>query len=229
MEFHSVHGGTKEALLNHEYNIGVGISLGNKWFTIENTLELTKWALGYTRDFVVIYVADSIHAINLEVRNRISYEKASKLANEMGDEFLKDFKEKVDEELSADEKHHIVYAKWDKLITPAYKEKLLYLYGRYTENGSFREAIQAIVKEFTAKERRNFSEQEINRLGDYIVEEFPEVLSRVPIDGYIYDAYAYPFSGSLTKLVEQIQLGTIFPEIRENVMDTEPKIFLEVR
>ncbi len=229
MELHQVRGGTQEDALNRKYNIGVGISLGNKWFTLENTTELAKWALAHTRDFTVIYVADEIHAINLEVRKRISYEKALKLANEAGDIFLRDIKEKVKKEFSEDEKSRIVYAKWNELVTPEYKNKVAYLYSEYATNDTFREAIHGIVKEFVAHERRHFSNKDINRFGDYIIEELPEMLTRVPIGGRIYDANAYPFDGEIVQLAEQIQLGTSFPEIKKNIMDTEPKVFLEVR
>lgn len=62
-----------------------------------------------------------------------------------------------------------------------------------------------------------------------VIEELPEVLARTPIKGMTFDAYAYPFDGELPELVERIQRGDIFPEIKESIMDTEPKVFLEVR
>jgi len=57
----------------------------------------------------------------------------------------------------------------------------------------------------------------------------PEVICRVPIKGYACDACVYPFDGELTQFVEQVQKGEIFPEIKANILDTEPKVFLEVR
>lgn len=47
--------------------------------------------------------------------------------------------------------------------------------------------------------------------------------------GVVCDAFTYPFDGELPELTEKIQNGEIFPEIKENIMDTEPKVFLEVR
>jgi hypothetical protein len=60
-------------------------------------------------------------------------------------------------------------------------------------------------------------------------EEFTEVLCRVKIAGNECDAYAYPYSGLVTELVDNIQQGLIFPKIKEEIIDTKPKVFLEVR
>jgi len=76
MELHRIRGGNKEELEARAYTIGVGISLGNKWFTPENILGLVIWSLQYTRENVIVYVADSIHAINEEVRGKMSPERA---------------------------------------------------------------------------------------------------------------------------------------------------------
>ena len=88
MRLHKIISGELRKLENKEYQIGIGISLGNKWFTVDNIVELTRWCLDYSKDKVIVYVADSIHAINLEVRKQISREKAEKIADEMGDKYL---------------------------------------------------------------------------------------------------------------------------------------------
>ena len=80
MKLYSIRGGNEFDLNAKKYNIGVGISLGNKYFTPENIAEAVRWSLQYSRESVIVYVADSIHAINLEVRSRITFEKAEKKA-----------------------------------------------------------------------------------------------------------------------------------------------------
>ena len=79
MKLYKVRSGEERLVYNKSYNIGVGISLGNKWFSVENILGLIEWSLKYTKDFVIVYVADSIHAINIEVRNRKSQQRHLKL------------------------------------------------------------------------------------------------------------------------------------------------------
>ena len=57
MRLYKVRGGTEEDLNNRHYNIGVGISLGNKWFTPGNIVSLVEWSIRHTKDYVVIYIA----------------------------------------------------------------------------------------------------------------------------------------------------------------------------
>lgn len=229
MKLHRVRGGTIEALEQRQYNIGVGISLGNKWFSPENIVEATKWALSHTREHVVIYVADTIHAINLSVRNKVSLERARRIAVRYGHELMTKVQEEVPKHLSQEEISKIIYATWDDIDNTAYRAKVNYLYGLYESNTEFKRCIQDVVHGWVAKEARAFREDEIEKFGTYILEELPEVSGRVPIKGIVYEAYAYPCDGELTQLVEKLQKGEMFPEIKQNIMDTEPKVFLELR
>ncbi len=229
MKLYKVRSGEERLVYNKSYNIGVGISLGNKWFSVENILGLIEWSLKYTKDFVIVYVADSIHAINIEVRNRKSQQKALEVASKLGDKVLMEVKILADKKFSSEELAKIKYAKWDKLMTPEFQKKLDFLSDKYKADKDFREEIIELINGFTKDENRNFSLEDKTRLGEYVIAEFPEILSRVPISGLVFDAYVYPFDSKLVEFVENIQKGSIFPEIKEKILDTEPKVFLEVR
>lgn len=88
MELHCIRGGSLSELANKNYVIGVGISLGNKWFTPENIVELVQWALAHSKDDVIVYMADSIHALNIEARSGKNYERAKEVALKQGTEIL---------------------------------------------------------------------------------------------------------------------------------------------
>ncbi|TSC55200.1 MAG: Uncharacterized protein LiPW30_666 [Parcubacteria group bacterium LiPW_30] len=229
MELHKIRGGNIIDLENKQYNIGVGISLGNKWFTTENIIEEIRWALQNTKDFVLVYVADSIHSINLEVRKKISKEKAMRLALDQGSRILSDVKNQVEKTFSKDDINRIYYKNWNSLLNESYKKKLEYLCSFYIKNEEFKKQIHELVISYVSKEERKFDDEEINKLGTYIIEELPEILCRVSFGNLITDAYMYPFDSDLVRFVEDIQFGRIFPEIKENIIDTEPKVFLEVR
>jgi tRNA-dependent cyclodipeptide synthase len=229
MELYTIRGGTKKELESKLYTIGVGISLGNKWFTVENIIEQIKWALNYSKKSVIIYVADSIHAINLEVRNRINHQRATKIALKMGVDLFEDIKCQAESQLSEEERNRLVYAKWSDLADESFKEKVNHLKSFYEKDSHFRDFIHKIVKDHISKEKRLFSDNDVNSLGQYIIEEMPEFLNRVPITGFVVDAYTYPFDNEITRFAEKIQKGELFPEIKENIIDTEPKVFLEVR
>lgn len=229
MKVHRIRGGNRKALEAKKYNIGVPISLGNKWFSVENIIELIRWSLLYIHKEVVVYVADTIHAINLEVRNKISKDRALRIAKRKGQEMLKNIENAVKETFSPQEQEKIVYATWDDLVDDSYKRKVAYLYGLYKTNREFKSRIISIIQDGTSHEKRTFNQKETDLLGTYILEELPEMIARISIKGVVYDANVYPFDGEICKLAEDIQLGKFLPEIKEILLDTEPKVFLEVR
>ncbi|MDQ5976452.1 MAG: hypothetical protein QG664_365 [Patescibacteria group bacterium] len=229
MQLYKIRGGNKEELESKQYNIGIGISLGNKWFSVDNIVALTKWALPYTREKVIIYVADSIHAINVEVRNRVTFQSALKKVDKLGSDILEQTRLVLESELPGADLAKITYCKWDGLANKKYKDKVDYLNELYRNDGNFQKSITSIVRGFTSKETRHFSDANILRLGQYIIEELPELINRVPMNGVECDAYVYPFDGELVVLTEKIQRGELFPEIKKAIMDTNPKVFLEVR
>ncbi len=229
MELHRIRAGTKEELESKAYNIGVGISLGNRWFSRDNIIEMVKWSLEYTREIVIVYVADSIHAINEEVRGRMSPQRAMVRSLRKGTEILKDVKESIDQSFSKKDKERIVYVTWNEIIDAKYEQKMAWLIRLFYESPEFADQLKSIVRNGVSKDQRQFDEGDIEKLAMYIVHELPEVLVRVHMKGYECDAYVYPFDGELTEFVEKIQRGEIFPEIKANIIDTKPKVFLEVR
>ncbi|MDB5260283.1 MAG: hypothetical protein JWN37_514 [Candidatus Nomurabacteria bacterium] len=229
MELRKIRGGNLEELQQKQYTIGIGVSLGNKWFTVENIVALTRWSLEHTKDVVVVYVADYIHAINLEVRNGITHAKALELSNKMGNVIIEKVKNEIDKSFSLEEKEKIIYASWKDLMDDRYKEDVKFLYNYYESNPLFKDTLKGIIKGFTKNENRTFDDQQINRMAHYVIEEMPEMLKRVKIKNVLYDANAYPYDGELTIFFENIQLGKIFPEIKDRIITTKPKVFLEVR
>ena len=229
MELHSIRGGTKEDLETRKYNIGIGISLGNRWFTVENIIGLIRWALPRARENVIVYVADSIHAINIEVRKEVSHKRALEIANQMGTEILSKVKEEAEKVLSSEDTVKLRYVKWDEIADKAYKEKTKYLYALYDVDETFRETLRSIVRDFVSKEPLKFKEKEIDRLAHYIIEELPEQITRVQMAGMSCNAFAYPYDGAISELAEDIWNDKKFPNIKEKILDTEPKVFLEVR
>ena len=228
MELLKIRGGNKESFENKQYNIGIGISLGNKWFTVENIVEQIQWVLPYTKESLIIFIADSIHAINIEVKEGISHEEALSKAKEMGKILLEKLREEMQSKNINTTK--IQYATWEDITdNEPYRLKVKYLYNLYEKDELFRNKIHKIVRAFTEKDDRGYSDEEINYLGTYVLEELPELLNRAPIKDVVCDAYAYPHDGGVPRLIDAIQQGKKFPEIKENILTTEPKVFLEVR
>jgi tRNA-dependent cyclodipeptide synthase len=229
VKLQQIRSGCKEELENKNYNLGIGISLGSTWHTVSNIIQLIKWSLVYTRENVVVYVADSIHAINLEVITGLNQEQARIAANKMGDELVASIQHEVKKQFSNEEIQHIHFAKWNSIETCSYKEKTAYLYSLYETDELFKKFIHASAKHIVLKDARSFSEDEIHRLGCYIIEEMCEIITRVKIGGVVCDALVCPYDSELARLVGKIQQGTVFPEIKSRMIDTLPKVMLVVR
>ena len=147
----------------------------------------------------------------------------------MGTQILEHTRDELTRSLSTEDIKKVRFIKWNELIDGVYKEKLEYLFDLYKNSKSFSNSIHSIVRNTVSKETRIFSDDDINRLGEYIVSELPELINKTRMDGILCDAYTYPFGGELISFVDRIQKGEIHPEIKKNIMDTEPKVFLEVR
>lgn len=229
MELYQTRGCHKNDVELKKYNIGVAISLGNKWFSIDNIEKLVEWSLLHTRENVIIYIADSIHGINLSVRNKMSDRHAEEVAIRYGNDLIIKIKERVSYTFNQEEQSKIIYATWSDIADSKYKEKVKYLYNLYVTNINFKNYIENLVREWVSKEKRTFRDYEINKFGKYILEELPELMLQVKARGVLFEAYIYPYKTKITEFVGQIQKGEIFPEIKQNILDNQPKIFLEVR
>ena len=205
-----IRGSNEREVKSKKFNIYIGISLGNKWFTKENIKEYILWALKYTKERVRILIADTLHAINYEVRNKETPEKAIKRSLKEGDKFEKIIHE-ILTELSEEEIKLIDIIRWEDVKKDSFnKEFIPFFYKEFENNKHFREEILKIVRGFTKKEKIKFNEEDIRRLCDYILLEIPELLHGFSYNGIHYNCYLYPSGGSLNILMEKIQKKKIF-------------------
>ncbi len=75
---------TEQEIQSKKFNIFVGISLGNKYFTKDNIKKYVLWALENTKDDVLVLIADKNHAINYEVFNDYTFERGLQVALRKG-------------------------------------------------------------------------------------------------------------------------------------------------
>lgn len=222
-----VRGATKKEIMSKKFNIYLGISLGNKWFVKSNLRKHLQFALKYTQNKVGLLVADTLHAINYEVRNRISYDKARRRSIKKGDEIIKMLNELI-KELPEKDRKKVEIIRWDDVKKDlVYKQTIGIAKEEFENNGKFRDAILKIIKNYTSREKKTFSEKELIRLGEYIVEELPEVVNGFMFKNIYYNCYLYPYDGDLTKFVENLQKHKIFPKLSKKIV-RKHNIFVEL-
>ena len=222
-----IRGSTEQEVKSKKFNLYVGISLGNKWFTKEHIREHLLWCLKYTKDRVALLLADTLHAINYEIRNKDSPEKAKQRALKKGDEMVLIFKEII-KELPKDQQKKIDIVRWEDIKKNTETRKMLpFLYKEFNENSVFREKILDIVKSFIEYTKDKFNEQDLNSLARYVLEELPELFNGFFYEGTYYNCYTYYEDGPLHQFVEQIQKKELFPEFHKK-LNIKNNIFVEL-
>lgn len=223
-----VRGSTEEEVKSKKFNIYVGISLGNKWFTKENLRKHLEWSLKYTKDRVGLLVADTLHVINYEVRNNMKKETAIKKSLKKGDEMVELLKELINE-LPGNSQGKIDIIRWKDVKENLFNEEFLsVLYKEYDNNKNFGEYLLEIVRKHLQESDEDFSEEKIVQLGEYIINELPELLHGFVFKGTLYNCYTYPYDSLLTMMVEKIYNKELFPELSDK-LDIKRNVFVELK
>lgn len=206
-------------IYDKKFNIFLGISLGNKWFTKEHLRVYLRWALDNTKEKVAVMIADKLHAINWEVRNDYNTERAMGKALREGDKFENIIHELISE-LSEEEKKMIEIIRWQQFEElESHKEGVRVFWEMFENNKDFREkALNIVDKAVNSKSGgREFSGEDVVRLSKYFIEELPEMLGGFEYGGIYYNLYPYPFNLSFGEFVERMQNKEIFPELHDKL------------
>ena len=208
---------SKEEIESKKYNIFIGISLGNKWFSKENLQEYLKWALKYSKGEILFLIADKIHAINYGVRS--SYESKNRNIKRALKEGSK-IKQMLGElifELPKEEQSKIKILRWEeyKKNDEFYKKYVSIVYDEFEKNKKFKERILSLIKSMIKDKK--FSNEEYLELSKYLIEEFILSYSGVKMNSEYFGMYIYPQESILHEFLEKVQQGIIFPEINKKL------------
>lgn len=213
---------TAEEIQNKKHNIWIGISLGNKYFTKENIEEYIIWALANTKESVLVVIPDALHAINLEILDRRSSNKALAKAVKIGDEKNKEIEEIIST-LSEEEKGKIKVVRWKDILNhDSYKQNIELIKNEYKNNPEFHDLILDITKSGRLDRSERISkmtEVELDRLADYVLYELPHFVDGVQAYGsdLIYTAISYPGLNKLDELAVGLSNKTMFPELADKL------------
>jgi len=212
-------GTTEQEIKEKEFNIFIPISLGNKWFTKENIRDYIVWALENTKDDVLVLVADGLHAINIEVRNKYSPEKAMSRALRIGDEKINAIKKVVNSLPKKEQRYHTRVIRWkDVNTTTHYKTIRDIIYEEYEKNPDFKKVIFNITKKNINKPGgRTFYPEEIEKLSKYVLDELPFLLKGIKYLTTTYNLHLYPYDTLLNNFADKIQKGNLFQEFYEKI------------
>jgi tRNA-dependent cyclodipeptide synthase len=212
-----------EEVKSKKFNIFIGISLGNKYFTKENIKKYITWALENTRDNVLVLIADKNHAINYEVLNGYGPQRALQVALRKGEE-TEDSVKKIVRGLPKEKHHLIKICKWDDAKKSTYyQDKIKIILNEFSENTKFHDFIIKIVQENLNAKAEGLNLEQLEKLSLYVLDELPILLNGVEFEGKIYNLHPYPGLSCLDDLLMGLQNGTMFPKLAK-MLEIENKI-----
>ena len=206
-----------EEIKSKKYNIYIGISLGNKWFSKENLEKYMNWSLEHTKEKVLFLIADKIQAINYNVRNKsdsanTNLKRAIRRGNEM-----KLILEGLKSKLSKEKQKKVIILTWQEYEEQSafYKKYTPIIYSDFEKNKKFRRGILDLVKSLIKD--REFSEEEYLKFSEYFLEEFIDLFSGIKIGKDYYGLYLYPQHSSVFSFMKKIQEGKLFSELSKKL------------
>jgi len=216
MEIKKTFNTTEKEIESKKFNIFIGISLGNKWFTKENLREYLDWALEHTKDKVLFWVGDKIQAINYNVRNKNHSKYNNNRALKNGIK-TKDILKELISELPKEKQKKIKILRWEEYekYDSFYKKFTPIIYNEFETNPKFKKEILQLIKKLITD--RKFSDEEYLELSKYLLEEFVGSYSGIKYELDYYGMYLYPQESLLHHFIEKLQQGKIFPELNKEL------------
>lgn len=237
MRIERVLGASKSDVLAKKYNIWIGTSLGNKYFTQEHIKAYILWALEYTREDVLIVIPDRIHAINLEVLDGYTKLRAFRVAMRKANEKEIEINHILND-LSPTERSRVHVARWNEVTGSkyhAYRTEIIF--DAFAQKGAFYDFILSIVKANYKNSPHTLTQARLEKLATYVLYEIPLFLNGVKHGVYRaatpakggkkYDLITYPGLNAFDTLLIGLQEGTLFPELAQKLKITEKIVIVE--
>ena len=203
----------------------LGVSLGNRKFKDPRYLEqCLRWGMQYTRSDMLVAIADSIHAINVQYADGTGPEKAMKTAMRFGQD-MRDLVGAAIKTLPPEQHRRVHVAGWDELREMGgdwYKNNLHILKQEFASNAVFRSAVEQVVGLMIQAKKKNVPSKNIPFLCEYVIDELAILtggvsFSRQGVVEKTFDLLLYPSLGPMQELIHGAQGGRV-----EAVEDEEP-------
>lgn len=217
---------TEKDVSEKKFNVCLGLSLGNKYFTPEHIESYLIWAIENTKDKVLVLIPDEIQAINYEVKNQYTPKRAYDVAMRKGKELEELLRKIITNSNLPTSKITILH--WTDLKSSHYLDTLRIIKNFFEENVEFRNAIVQMVKETPHIESLNLSEEDHAKLAQYIINELPVLINGADFQTTWYTLFPYPGFANLDYLAIDLQEGKSFPELTKKLDIRNTMHFIEV-
>ncbi len=215
-----------KAIEYRKFNICIGISLGNKYFTKPRVKEFIEWALRYTKNDVLVWVADLPHAVNFEILKGYTKERAEELAIKKGQEIINSV-QKIINSLPKETQSKVYIANWNSIsrdeTTLNHKKAV---YEEFKSNPDFKLFVLNLVKKQLDK-RCPKEEYKIERLASYALEELSVLINGIRYGDKAYTLMPYPQATKLNELIHGLQNNELFPKLAQKLLIINKLVMVE--
>ncbi|HIH31402.1 TPA: hypothetical protein HA235_01720 [Candidatus Woesearchaeota archaeon] len=209
-----------------KFNIFIGISLGTiKPINYDKVKEYIEWSLKYSRDSIIILVADKIAKYNYKIFSRYSTGKAENRALKEGDKYIKFFRNII-----KDYPKKIKVLRWDEIWNSQKEEMKDVLGQEYKENPVFKNKVNSFIINYSNHVSKKLSDKEIEYLSQYILYELCTLLDGITHDQTHYNLLLYPTfkTNGMSQTATNIINGREFPELRNKLKLNNNMTFAEI-
>lgn len=206
---------TQEQIDARTWNPYLGISINNKAFTCEYLYSYMKWAACRANKRFAIVIVDIIQHINNQVFDRSKPLSAIEKAFRKADA-IRVLCDQAKSQLSTEEADRLVVLEWTDLVFDEYFVHNLKVFKEeYANNEQFKMAILSITKNNLGSIVNRLNDFEIEMLGQYVVNELPELVTGFNYDGVHYNLNVYP--GNIASIYAELLKLDFFHHILSRV------------
>jgi tRNA-dependent cyclodipeptide synthase len=213
---------TKEEVENKKHNIWIGVSLGNGYFNQENIKQYILWSLEYTKESVLVLIADHIQSINIEVLDGKTPEGAERRALKLGERKYQEILTVINS-LPEDKRKLVDLVRWNDLVEKDehYQNALQLVREEFKTNQIFHDhIIRTVVEGRKDRESRitKLDESQLDKLAEYVLQELPYLAGGVMgREGVHYTLFPYPGLNELDELAIGLNNQTVYPELAKKL------------
>ena len=207
-----IFGATSNQVQERQFNVFVGISIGNKRLTPDMAKDYTEWAMQHSSGTPTILIADKIASVNYQVLHGFDEHQAAEKARNKGVNFEQMFKRAI-KRLALDEAEATEpkIIKWDDITNERYEHLYEVLVKEFESNADFKRDVLFFVHEYLkhSNNSKPLNDDDLDKLADYILAELPALLEGIQVGGVVYDLLFYPTyrESGMSQFVVDLQDG----------------------
>lgn len=208
----------KEYIFTKKYNLWIGLSFGNKWFTKNNLEKLIDFGLKHTKKSLLILIPGRLQVSNLRYIDNLSRAQSLKKAFAMEDEKRQEV-EVIVSRLPVKDQKKVVIANYDDTLTPKVIKQREVLMREFAKQKFFYDSVMEISNEMLKIRGRTISKDRAESVALYVLQELPLFLNGVSIidRDELYSVILYPGLGKFDELVVNIIYSDDYKSLRDKL------------